>query len=220
MDIITLILRTVLLYFLILLAFRVMGKREIGELSILDLVIFIMLAELAVLSIEDTDVSLLTTIVPMTVLVVVQVGMAYLSLKSQWLREFIDGKPSILINKGKIDEKEMRKQRYNFDDLMIQLREKDIKSAADVEFAILEPSGKLSVFAKEDHEDASEGLAPLPLVIDGVIQTENLAVMEYSKEWLLRKLKDKGYDQLSGISYCSINEDGEIFVDKEDEEKK
>ncbi len=149
MEYVTIILRTLLLYGVILFIFRVMGKREIGELSILDLVVFIMIGEMAVIAIEQPKDSIFHTIVPMIVLTIAQIAFAYFSLKSEMFRRLVDGSPTIIINNGKIDEKAMRKQRYNFDDLLIQLREKNIKNIADVEFAILEPSGKLSVFEKE-----------------------------------------------------------------------
>lgn len=140
--------RTLFLYAVILLIFRLMGKREIGELSILDLVVYIMIAELAVVAIETPDSEILKNVLPMLLLMVVQIVLAILSLKSKTFRDVVDGKPTIIINKGKIDENAMRKQRYNFDDLLLQLREKDISKISDVEFAILESSGTLSVFEK------------------------------------------------------------------------
>ena len=150
------IIRTLLLYLLILAMFRLMGKREIGELSLLDLVVFMMIAEMAAVSIENTDEPIMRTIVPMALLMVVQIVFAFLSLKSKRFRDLIDGKPTIIINNGKIDEQAMRKQRYNIDDLLVQLSEKDIRNIADVEFAILETSGKLSVFEKEKQDNKTK----------------------------------------------------------------
>ncbi|WLR49984.1 DUF421 domain-containing protein [Bacillus tianshenii] len=215
MEIVTIISRTVLLYFVIIIVFRLMGKREIGELSILDLVIFIMIAEMAVLSIEDPKLPLLNTILPILVLMVIQIGMAYLSLKNQKLREIVDGKPSILINNGSIDEVEMRKQRYNFDDLMVQLRDKDVKSVADVEFAILEPSGKLSVFEK-DEQQGSDGVPPYPLIMDGRVQDDHLVLLNRSQVWLRNELRKLGYEKVEDISYCTLDDKGQLFVDKRD----
>lgn len=149
MDIAVIIMRTIILYGLILVIFRLMGKREIGELSVLDLVVFIMMGEMAVIAIEQHDDPIMHTIVPMIVLLLIQIGMAYGSLKSQKFRNLIDGKPSIIIQHGKIDEREMRKHRYNFDDLLMQLRLKDIRNIEDVEFAILETSGNYRYLRKE-----------------------------------------------------------------------
>lgn len=121
-DIFIITFRTIVLYFIILVIFRLMGKREIGELSILDLVVSIMIAEIAVLAIENVKDKLLHTIVPIVVLMIIQVSLAFISLKSQKIRQLLDGKPTIIIKQGKIDERAMRSQRYNFDDLLMQLR--------------------------------------------------------------------------------------------------
>ncbi|XJZ26343.1 DUF421 domain-containing protein [Bacillota bacterium Lsc_1132] len=210
--------RTVFFYVLILIIFRIMGKREIGELSILDLVVFIMIAEMAVVAIEDTHDPLLHTVLPMLLLMVIQITLAIISLKSKRFRDFVDGQPTIIINQGKIDEKAMRKQRYNFDDLMSQLREKDIRSIADVEFAILESSGKLSVIEKEKDSSKKEksGDITIPLVIDGTINEENLNRIEKTNFWLRKELKELGYHDIKKISFCSY-ENGQFFIDLIDE---
>lgn len=215
---IIIVFRTILFYILILVIFRLMGKREIGELSILDLVVFIMIAEMAVVAIEDTQDPLLHTIVPMVLLMVIQISLALISLKSKRFRDFVDGQPTIIINRGKIDEKAMRKQRYNFDDLMSQLREKDIRSIADVEFAILESSGKLSVIEKEKSKNQSQksGDITIPLVIDGAIVEDNLIRIEKTNLWLRQELKKLGYQEIKKISFCSY-ENGQFFVDMMDE---
>ena len=120
------IIRTVISYILIIVIFRFMGKREIGELSILDLVVFIMLGDIAVIAIEKQDKPFFHIILPMLILLFLQVVLSFISLKSSKFRKILDGTPSIIINNGKIDEKIMRKQRYNFDDLLTQLREQGI----------------------------------------------------------------------------------------------
>ncbi|MDP4083386.1 MAG: DUF421 domain-containing protein [Bacillota bacterium] len=210
--------RTIFLYILILIIFRLMGKREIGELSILDLVVFIMIAEMAVVAIEDTKDPLLHTILPMLLLMVIQITLAIISLKSKRFRDFVDGQPTIIINRGKIDEQAMRKQRYNFDDLMSQLREKDIRSIADVEFAILESSGKLSVIEKEkdENKNSKEGDITVPLIIDGVINDDNLQRINKTNLWLRQELKKLGNNDIKKISFCSF-ENGKFFIDKMDE---
>ncbi|MFY4774753.1 DUF421 domain-containing protein [Metabacillus sp. RGM 3146] len=207
------IVRTILFYFLIIIIFRIMGKREIGELSILDLVVFIMIAEMAVMAIENTDDPVWHTLIPMLLLLGIQMGLAALSLKSQKVRQWIDGKPTIIINHGKIDERAMKSQRYNFDDLMMQLREHDINKPSDVEFAILEPSGKLSVINKkiEKREDLQ-----LPFVVDGVIQFENLKTLNKTEFWLREQLKKHGYGNIKNISLCTYG-NGVFFVDRKNE---
>ncbi|KKC47261.1 membrane protein [Paenibacillus sp. D9] len=151
----SLLLRTVLIYFVVFLIMRLMGKREIGKMSVFDLVISFMIAEIAVLVIEDTKRPVIEGIVPMAVLMIIQVLIAYIGLKNRKLRLLFDGKPSVIIADGKLNQKEMKKQRYNLDDLMLQLRENQVARVADVEFAILETSGKLSVIPKESQSPSS-----------------------------------------------------------------
>lgn len=216
---ISIILRTIFFYLLILAIFRLMGKREIGELSILDLVVFIMIGEMAIVAIDNPDRKLLLTVIPMILLMIIQIAMATLSLKSKRFRDIVDGKPTIIINRGKIDEEAMRKQRYNFDDLLTQLREKDIRSIGDVEFAILESSGSLSVIEKLNNSDGKpqEGDITIPLIIDGNIEEENLKRINKTNLWLRQELKKMGYRDVRKISFCSF-ENGKFFVDIIDEE--
>ncbi len=206
------IVRTIFLYLLILIIFRLMGKREIGELSVFDLVVNIMIAEMAVMAIEETTTVMLHSVASIIVLMMIQITMARLSLKSKKFRDLVDGSPTIIINQGKIDEKAMRQQRYNFDDLLQQLREKDIHNIADVEFAILEPSGKLSVFEKDKMEDD----ITLPLIIDGKIQMDHLRRIKQTELWMKQQLKKKGYPDISKIAFCSI-QNGQFYIDLIDE---
>lgn len=212
-DYLVILLRTIVFYILILIIFRLMGKREIGELSLLDLVVFIMIAEMAAVGVDNTEESIFRAIVPMVLLLVIQVGLALFSLKSKKFRDMVDGQPSIIINKGKIDETEMRRQRYNFDDLLLQMREKNIRNIADVEFAILETSGKLTVFEKEkDKKDTESGGITIPLIIDGDIQESNLAKINKTNLWLRQQLREKGYLNIKDISFCSY-QNGDFFID-------
>lgn len=210
-ELLIMVARTVLLYVVVLIIFRVMGKREIGELSILDLVVFIMIAEMAVMAIENPKDPLLHSILPMLTLLIIQIGLAIWSLKSNRMRNFIDGKPSIIIENGKINEHEMKRQRYNFNDLLVQLRDKNIKNVADVEFAILESSGRLSVFEK-DQQSGEKGNLNLPFIIDGIIQEEHLLHEHKTTEWLRTELEKLGYSNLDKISYCSYDK-GKFFID-------
>lgn len=213
-TLLTIILRTLLFYVLMLAIFRLMGAREIGELSILDLVVFIMIGEMAVISIENVKDPLIHTMIPMILLMIVQITLAVISLKSKRFRKMVDGRPTIIINRGKIDEKEMRKQRYNFDDLMSQLREKDVRSITDVEFAILESSGKLSVIEKlkDPNQPPKNGDITIPLIIDGNIEEQNLKKINKTNLWLRQELKKQGYRDLKKISFCSY-ENGKFFID-------
>ncbi|KRE74704.1 DUF421 domain-containing protein [Paenibacillus sp. Soil750] len=226
MEILTIFLRTVLIYFVVFLMLRIMGKREIGKLSLFDLVISIMIAEIAVFVLEDVKKPLVSGILPMGTLVLIQVVIAYITLKSRTIRVLFDGKPSVLINKGMINRNEMKKHRYNLDDLMLQLRQNKIMNVADVEFAILEPSGKLSVVEKDKNEKETglevtklnnkiryEGL-PLPLIMDGKVQDENLEKIGQTRFWLKNQLQEQGARDFKEIFYCSIDHRGRMFLDR------
>ncbi|MBS4173670.1 DUF421 domain-containing protein [Bacillus sp. FJAT-49736] len=214
-DYIVIILRTLLLYASILVIFRLMGKREIGELSVLDLVVFIMMGEMAAIAIENFKSPISHTLMPMIILLVIQTVLAFISLKSSRFRKIVDGSPTIVINKGKIDENAMRKIRYNFDDLLTQLRTKDINNIADVEFAILETSGELSII-KKDKKKKKVNTFTQPLIMDGQIIQENLQKTEKSEMWLRRELRKRGYPNINDISLCSF-QDGQFYIDLIDE---
>ena len=205
--------RTIVMYFLILLVFRIMGKREVAELGVQDLVVFLILAEIVAVAIVDPEIKIWEVIIPMVLLLIIQLLLSYISLKNQRLREILDGKPTLLISYGKIDEQAMKKERYNFDDLIQRLREKDIFDLAEVAFAILEPSGQLTVLKKETEKKAM-GL-PLPLILDGIIQTEHLRKLKYESTWLVKELQQRGYEDVQAISYCSYN-NGKFYVDLKD----
>jgi uncharacterized membrane protein YcaP (DUF421 family) len=215
-EYVKIVIRTVFVYILILAIFRIMGKREIGKLSILDLVVSIMIAEMAVVAIENTKDPVLHTVFPMLLLMLIQITMAIISLKSKRFRDFVDGQPTIIINKGKIDEEAMRKQRYNFDDLLVQLREKNIGKISDVEFAILESSGQLSVFKKEISSNKNQGDITVPLILDGCIDEDNLARINKTNLWLRQELRKNGYQDIKKISFCSF-ENGKLYIDLKDE---
>ncbi|SEM50315.1 Uncharacterized membrane protein YcaP, DUF421 family [Paenisporosarcina quisquiliarum] len=196
-DILIIIIRTFILYWFILLIFRLMGKREVGELSIFDLVVFLLIAEVAGFSLDDPQSSFINAIVPVLMLFFIQMGVSYFSLKSKKFRDVMEGEPSILIRDGIIVEKEMRKQRYNLDDLLQQLREQQIGSIQSVSYAFLESSGNLSVFKKDEEQYV------FPLIIDGEIQHRHLEHIGKNEKWLIKELEQKQILNYKKIFYCS-----------------
>jgi len=203
MDYFIVIYRTLLFYVIITVIYRFMGKREIGQLGIVDLIVSILIAELAAISIDNREESVFITIVPILILVVIQVVMAYLSLKNNTIRNLFDGNPSVIINAGKVNFKEMVKQRYNLEDLLTQLREKHIRSLEEVDYAILETSGKLSVFKKDSK---TAGQYPLPLILDGDIDEDTLKYIKKDKKWIDSVLKKENVD-LENVFYAFYRKD-------------
>lgn len=182
--------KTLFFYLIITIIYRIMGKREVGELSVMDLIVSIFIAELAAISIDKYDENIFISLVPMMVLVIIQIILAKISLKSPKFRSVVDGDPSIIINRGIMNFKEMLKQRYNLDDLLVQLRSHGIKSIEEVDYAILETSGRLSVFKKEDDKNRNY---PLPVIIDGEVQDDVLIQINKDKKWLMNACMLEGY---------------------------
>jgi uncharacterized membrane protein YcaP (DUF421 family) len=218
----TLFLKIIFVYFFVLLGLRMMGKREIGKLSVFDLVISIMIAEVSAFTLEDKELALWKGTFIIGILVLMQIGVSFISLKSDRIRKLIEGRPTILIANGKINDQEMKRTRYSMDDLLTQMHEKNILSVADVEFAILETSGKLSVFPKAEKRPVNvEDLKlrvdktslPVPLIIDGKPLDANLQKMKQTKFWLKQEIKKYGYDDFRQIFYCSIDNKGMLFID-------
>lgn len=209
---IKIIVRTVFFYFFIILVFRIMGKREIGELSIQDFVVSMLIAEIGAISIEKFNDSIFITLIPITILCVLEVFMGKLFLKTNNFKKIIDGKPVLIINKGKINYKEMIKQRYSLDDLLLELRNREIKNINDIEYAILENNGNLNIFKYGNFKD---NFYPFPLVVDGVIQYDTLDNINKSDEWLIKYL-NKREIFLDEIFYA-FYKDNKIYIISHDD---
>lgn len=237
LELMTIFLRTIFIYFAVFLMLRIMGKREIGKLSLFDLVISIMIAEIAVFILEDPNKSVIAGLVPMLTLVGIQLLLAYITLKNVTVRHWFDGRPSYIIENGKINREEMRKQRYNLSDLLLQLRQSNVLNVADVEFAILETTGKLTVVKKTDlygdqkgrprfQAEASAELGsqmvktniryagvPLPLIMDGYVLDENLGRIGATRFWLKNQIAARGAAEFSDVFLCMIDQKGNLYVD-------
>lgn len=205
---ISIIIKTLILYFFIVVVYRIMGKKEVGKLSIIDLIVSILIAELAAISIEEADRSILTSIIPIVVLVIIQISISFVSLKSVKLRKLIDGNPIVIIKDGKLNFKDMTKLRYTIDDLIAQLREQGIKSIEEVNYAVLENNGKLSVFNKDKDY-------PLPIIIDGNIDYDVLKDMKKDEKWI-KHILDDNHITLDNVFYAFYAKN-KTYIIKKDE---
>lgn len=201
MEYIKIIMRMSFFYVFIILIYRLMGKREVGQLGIIDLIVSILIAELVAISVEDLKVSILKSIIPIVCLVVLQIILSYSSLKSSSLRNLLDGVPVFIIRRGKINYKEMVRQKYGLDDLLEQMREKGFRNIEEIEYAILENNGTLSVFPYKNKR--VETPLPLAIILDGKIQEETLKIMNKSYEDIVQVIKDKGI-KLEDIFYAFL----------------
>jgi len=211
MEYISIIFRTTLFYFLIIFLFRIMGKREFGELSVIDLIVFIMMGEIISISIEENNESIFLGLVPIGFLTIYQIIFAKISLKSGKFRDFVDGKPSVIIKNGNINIKEMIKQRYNLQDLMVQMRNNNIKSLDEIEYAILETNGSLSIFKYNRFKTPSD--FPMPLILDGKIQKDTLIELNKDEKWLERILT-KEEVSLENIFYAFLKKQKVYIIKK------
>lgn len=205
---INLVIKTTVLYVYIMLCYRLMGKKEVGKLGIIDLIVSVLIAELAAMSIESDETSILVSLIPIAVLVVIQISLSYISLKSVKVRKLIDGSPKIIINKGKVDFKEMSKLRYSLDDLISQLREQSIKSIEEVKYAILENNGKLSIFTDDN-------IYPMPIIVDGVIDNYIINNMNKDTSWVYNLLK-KNNIELENVFYAFYTKNKTFIIKKDD----
>ena len=192
--------RTTLFYIILLIVFKLMGKREIGQLTLLDLVVSVLMAEIAAMAIDNLNRPIHEVLLAIGLLGALQFTSAFITLRFKKVREIIDGKPSILIHQGRIDLDEMRRQRYTFDDLMLQLRANNISSIFEVEYAILETNGQLSSFKKSDIS-----YSPLPIITSGGIEKENLLKIAKDEQWIKSQLEKQGIFSEREVYYAAYD---------------
>ena len=205
--------RSIVLFIIILIVMRLMGKREIAKLSLEDLVVSLLMAELLAISIENYNDSILFTVLPILILLFFELLSNYLSLKFNRFRSFIEGKPVLLINRGIINYKEMIKQRYSLDDLLLELRNNNIKDLKDVEYAVLENNGRLNIFKYEFLGFNSDN--PFPLILDGVIQNNTLDYIDKDINWLNEYLENSSIRK-EDVFYAFYKND-KVYVIKRNE---
>ena len=217
----TIFTRSVLLYIASLLAMRAMGKREVGQLQPFELVVVIMIAELAATPMGGVGIPLLYGILPMVALVVCHGLITALCMKWQPFRAWMSGQPTVLMRNGVICEKQMRKSAMDLNDLMEAIRTAGILDPSEVGTVVLEPGGQVNVFPKADFRSVSpsdmalnvpaEGL-PLPLVMDGIIQHDNLARGQLTETWLREVARSAGYPDLAQVLFLCLNTQGEMLI--------
>lgn len=214
--------RAIVLYILVLVVMRLMGKREIGQLQPFELAIAIMIADLASIPMTDTGVPISNGIVPILGLLLMHLLISIINLKSIKAREIICGKPRILIYRGKIDEMALKKERFTINELQERLRDKNIVNIFDVEYAILETNGQISVIEKPGKRVATPddfGISPeyeglsYDLVIDGKIMSENLKKLNKDYNWLKTEVLKFGYKPDDAL-LVTIDGKGQIFSQK------
>ena len=219
--------RVLILYILVLIIMRMMGKRELGQMQPFELVVAIMIADLASIPMADTGIPITNGIIPILALLLIQLVISIINLKSIKGRKIICGMPSILIYRGKIDEKTMKKEKFTINELQERLRQNNVFSLGDVEYAILETSGDVAIIQKPNKRNVTtedlnlnveyEGI-PYDLVIDGKIMYENLKAIGKNYNWLEREIS-KFNVKPKEVLIATYDGKGQIFCQAKERKK-
>lgn len=207
-DYLLIALKTILFLVVIIIIMKIMGKRELGQLNTFDIVVFFMISELFSLSIDDPHENIMKSLLPILIIFSIQMIISFIVLKNSKLRKIIEENPSLIINNGIIDQKKMKKLRYNTDDLMEQVRSSGVDNPSQILFAVLESNGQLSIIEKgKEHSKI-----PFPLIKDGTIDDNILKILNKDKIWLMKKLKKKGYSDEKDIFLCILDNNDDLFI--------
>lgn len=218
--------RTMLLYLIVLFVLRIMGKAELSKMSPFQLVVVFMIAELASIPIESTDVSMITGVTAIFTLMFLQIFISYISLKSEKLKNFFSGKPSVLIEKGQINHKELKNLRITINDLMEQLRLGNAASISEVEYAIMESNGDLSIIQKASYKpltaqdmsiEKPREIMPVVFISDGIMYRKNVAISGWTEKELKDRLLLHGITDYTKVflAFCDGNSKLHIFLCKD-----
>ena len=220
----TIFIRTIIIYAILTVTMRIMGKRQLGELDVGELVITILLSEIASLPITNPEKSIWTGIIPVATLASLEILSSSLILRFPKIKKFLSSKPAILISRGKMNKKEMRKVRISIEDLITQIRQNGIFDLEEVDYAILEENGKMSIIPKSIYRQPDRRDLSIPddnsgtmhiLVSDGIINTHGLNIINKDEKWLTDTLSS--YKLTTRDVLCmTCNDAGKLYIIKED----
>lgn len=220
--------RTFILYILVVFAMRMMGKRQVGELQPSELVIAIMISDVASIPMQNTGVPLLSGVVPILTLLIAELLVSFVSLKNRKFRRIISGKPSLLIYKGRIDEKEMEKQRFNLEDLLEELRINNFADISQIDYAVLETNGQISVIPKTEARPVTIGdmnlqaepaALPHTVISDGQLDKAELKRVGKDEIWLKKQLSANKIGQIKDVFLATVDTNGCLFVQVKEAKK-
>ncbi len=213
--------RTVILYILIIAGLRLMGKRQVGELEPSELVVSLLIADLAAVPMQDFGIPLLTGVIPILVLLAMTMILSVLTMKFPALRAMLCGKPSIVVRDGKPDQREMRRNRLTVDELLEELRMNGYTDLTKIKYAVLETNGQLSVLpyagqkppcAQQLGIDTTDPGLPRVIISDGLVMKENLTAAGYNTKWLARQLQKHRIDSAEHVFLMTVDELGGVYL--------
>lgn len=217
---VTVLLRATIIYLILLISLRLTGKRQVGELQISELVTTFMISELATTPIQNLSIPLIYSIMPIVLLLCTEIILSFLAIKSKTLKKAFFGNPSIIIEHGIVNQKELKRLRIGINELLGELRLKDVSDISHVDYAILEQNGKLSVFLKKDKQTVvaedlqiltkQEGICHA-VVTDGQINDTNLSLAKKEKKWLFQELRARNIE-LKEVFLLTVNDADEISI--------
>lgn len=212
--------RAVILYIIVIISVRIMGKRQIGELQPTELVITILVSNIATLPLEDLNIPLITGIIPILLLVCFDVIMSGATLKFRNLRRVVSGTAKVVIRDGKIEQGVLKELRFSIDDLMVALRGKDVFDISEVQFAVIETNGKISVYKKFDNRETTNqdlkinGTSknpPMIVIEDGVLVEHGLREIEKEKSWVEEQIAKK-HLTISQVFLMTADRNGKVSI--------
>ena len=219
------LIRTIILYIFIIIGIRLMGKRQVGELEPSELVLSLIIADLASVPMQDYGIPLLTGILPILALLAMTMILSVLTMKSVRFRALMCGRPSIVIRDGLVDQREMARNRLTIDELLEELRAKGYTDPATVKYAILETNGQLSVLpyanqkpptAQQLQVSAEESGLPLVVISDGRLLEHNLRALGRDRKWLDQRLEERGCSGLEAVFLLLVDQTGNIYLARKD----
>ena len=219
------LIRTIILYIFIIIGIRLMGKRQVGELEPSELVLSLIIADLASVPMQDYGIPLLTGILPILALLAMTMILSVLTMKSFRFRALMCGRPSIVIRDGLVDQREMARNRLTIDELLEELRAKGYTDPATVKYAILETNGQLSVLpyanqkpptAQQLQVSAEESGLPLVVISDGRLLEHNLRALGRDRKWLDQRLEERGCSGLEAVFLLLVDQTGSIYLARKD----
>ena len=208
------LIRSIILYVAVLIALRVMGKGEIAEMNAFDLVITLLIAEVAAIPMQNNAIPIISSI---TGLVFIEVLISYITLKSRTVSKILSGSPAVLISKNKLNYKQLKKERITIEELLEELRSQGYFNLKEVQYAILETDGDLSIVPSTSYDPNKTNdfkHLPLPIIIDGKVIKDNLNEINKDNRWILNILKSNHIKKIKDILICIVDENDEVFIQR------
>lgn len=219
------LIRTIILYLSVVIAIRIMGKRQIGELEPTELVVMILVSELAAIPMQDSGIPLVAGLIPIIMLISMEILLSYFCLKSIKLRDLISGKPCVIIRHGKIDRKKLGEMRVNADEILQELRLQNIESVKDVKYGIIETNGRMSFVFYNHAKPVNAGLLslsppdtgiPLVVVSDGRYIDENIQKLKKTNEWIEKQIQKSHLTSVKDVFIMTLDDAGNQFIQEKE----